>query len=508
MSRANNAIFPLLVAAALGVGACGGAGKTTVAVPGTASKTAPPAPPSTSAADSLGPRPEPKPPVPFVPPAPQVLEGPGNSKVWLLERHALPLVTIALVVPYGSAAEPADKGGLAFASADMLDEGAGDRDALAFSKAINDLGAKLSSAADRDSSIVSLEVLVSKLDQALPLLADAVVRPRHANKDWTRVRTLWQNALKNRAHEPNEVARVVTSAVYYGAQHPYAHPPDGTLTSAKKVQLGDISKWHKTIWRPDAATFVVVGDVKPDAIGASLKKAFAAWKVPAAAQPPVVTPGPASESNLRTFVVDRADAPQVVMSFARSGPPASDAVFPRLNMLNLALGGSFTSRLNQNLREDHGWTYGVRSRFNSQRGAGMFVVRAALRADATAPALRETKKEIDKMRAEGLAAPEIDKVRALLNGEALETYGTLHGVAGSLASNAALGLPPDQDAKDLASQRSATPKDLATLASSYLDVSSVTLVLVGPKETAIKALADSGLPKPELVDAEGRSVAH
>ncbi len=112
------------------------------------------------------------------------------------------------------------------------------------------------------------------------------------------------------------------------------------------------------------------------------------------------------------------------------------------------------------------------------------------------------------MRAEGLAAPEIDKVRALLNGEALETYGTLHGVAGSLASNAALGLPPDQDAKDLASQRSATPKDLATLASSYLDVSSVTLVLVGPKETAIKALADSGLPKPELVDAEGRSVAH
>ncbi len=507
MSEASRAVSAIVLAAAISAAACAGSAKTNLAVPAT-SAGSPPAPGAASAAaDSLGPRPEPKPPVPFVPPAPQVLEGPAGSKVWLLERHGLPIVTIALVVPYGSAAEPMEKGGLAFATADMLDEGAGDRDALAFSQAVNDLGAKLASSADRDSSVVSLEVLVAKLDQALPLLADAVVRPRHENKDWTRVRTLWNNALKNRAHEPNDVARVVTSVVYYGPKHPYAHPPDGTLTSAKSVLLPDISKWHKAIWRPDAATFVVVGDVKPEGITASLKKAFAAWKVPASAAAPVVPPGPISNSGVRTYVVDRSDAPQVVLSFARSGPPASDPAFPRLGMLNVALGGSFTSRLNQNLREDHGWTYGVRSRFNAQRGAGMFVVRAAIRADAIAPALRETKKELEKMAAGGLAEGEIDKVRALLNGEALETYGALHGVAGSLASNAALGLPPDQDAKDLASQRSATPKDLSTLASAYLELSSATLILVGPKDAAIKALADNGLPKPELVDAEGRPVA-
>jgi predicted Zn-dependent peptidase len=173
-------------------------------------------------------------------------------------------------------------------------------------------------------------------------------------------------------------------------------------------------------------------------------------------------------------------------------------------MLNIALGGSFTSRLNQNLREDHGWTYGVRSRFNAQRGIGMFVVRAAIRADAITPALGETRKEITKMAQDGVTDAEIEKLRAQLNGDALQSFGTLHSVTGSLASNAGLFLAPDQDAKDLDSQRSATTKDLSTLAARYLDLTSATIVLVGPKDLATKAIAANGLPQPELVDAEGR----
>ncbi|HKQ71585.1 MAG TPA: insulinase family protein, partial [Polyangiaceae bacterium] len=189
---------------------------------------------------------------------------------------------------------------------------------------------------------------------------------------------------------------------------------------------------------------------------------------------------------------------------ARGGPPAADPVYPRLSMLNIALGGSFTSRLNQNLREDHGWTYGVRSRFNAQRGPSMFVVRAAIRADAISPALGETRKEVAKMAKDGVTDPEVEKLRALINGEALETYSTLHSATGTLASNAALGLAPDQDAKDLAAQRSATPADLGQLAAQYLDLSRATVVLVGPKEAAVKALEDNGLPKPIFVDGEGR----
>jgi predicted Zn-dependent peptidase len=250
---------------------------------------------------------------------------------------------------------------------------------------------------------------------------------------------------------------------------------------------------------------VVVGDVTPDQATSLLGKAFAAWKTPtsmpmsAAVEPYLVRP-----KGVRTFVVDRADAPQIVMSLASAGPRASDPAFPRLSMLNIGLGGSFTSRLNQNLREDHGWTYGARSRFNAQRGPAMFVVRADIRADAIGPALAETRKEIEHEAKEGLTEAEVEKFKALLNGEALESFGTVHGAGASLAGNAALGLAPDQDAKDLVSQRSATAKDLSALAAKYLDLSSALVVLVGPKDLATKAFAENQLPAPELLDADGR----
>jgi predicted Zn-dependent peptidase len=315
---------------------------------------------------------------------------------------------------------------------------------------------------------------------------------------------LWVNALKNRAHEPNEVARVATSALYYG-DHPYAHPPEGTLTSAQHVALNDISAWHKRIWRPDVATFVVVGDVTPDKVTQLLAKAFANWKVPTALpMPPSVEPYLVRQKGVRTFVVDRADAPQIVMSIAAPAPRASDPSFARLGMLNIGLGGTFTSRLNQNLREDHGWTYGARSRFNAQRGPGMFVVRAAIKSDAISPALREARKEVERMAKDGLSDTEVDKLKALVNGDALESYGTVHGVASSLATNVELGLASDQDAKDLASQRSATAKDLSALAAKQLDLSSSLVVLVGPRELAVKALAENGLPPPEFVDGDGK----
>jgi predicted Zn-dependent peptidase len=351
-------------------------------------------------------------------------------------------------------------------------------------------------------------VLSSKLEPALGLLADAVVKPRHEKKDWSRVSALWNNALKNRTQEPNDVARVVTTFEFYGAKHPYAHPPDGTMASAKKVQLGDIAKWHKTIWRPDTATFIVVGDVKPADLTALLGKAFAAWKAPGESALPIADPGPAPSRELRSFVVDRPGAPQVVMSWVRPGPKASEPAYAPLSMINIALGGSFTSRLNQNLREDHGWTYGARSSVNAQRSAGMVIVRAAIRADAISGALRETRKELSTFAKDGLGDADLEKVRALLNGDALESYGTVRGVAASLAGNASLGLLPDQDVRDLAAQRGASAKDLAALSTKYFDLSAATVVLVGPKDLAVKALAENGLPKPEFVDAEGAPVAH
>ena len=472
--------------------------------PGTAAATAPrPAGPP----DPLGPRPEVPSPPPFVPPVPVVFPGPGGSTVWLVERHELPLVAVALVVPYGSSSDPPKLAGLAHVTADMLDEGAGARDALAFSSAVDDLGARLTSQADRETSVVSLEIAAARLPAGLGLLGDAVLRPRYTTKDFDRVTSLWKNALRARGDDPNDVARVVTAAAFWGREHPYGRPTDGTLTTADNVKRPAVLQWHQAVWRPDVATFVVVGDVTRAALTTQLTAAFAGWKAPPAPPPPVVAAPPPEAPGLRTVVVDRPEAPQVVLSVMREGVSAANKALPRLELLNLALGGSFTSRLNQNLREDHGWTYGVRSRFVAQRSSGAFTIRAAIRTDALADAIGETRKEVARLVAEGLPEADVAKVKAQARADAIQSYGSLRAIALGLAANAGAGLGADADAKTLTTQASARPDDLAPLSRMALPIDAATYVLVGPRAPIEAALAAAKLPAPESRDVNGAPTA-
>lgn len=455
------------------------------------------------AADPLAEKPAVTPAAVFVPPVPEVFDGPAGSKIWLLERHTLPLVSLAVVTPLGAAAEPGDRGGLAVVTADMLDEGAGTRDALAFSAALDELGAHLSTAADRDKSLVACDVLSERFEPALALVADAIVRPRHDAKDFGRVSALWKNALRSRGDDPQDVARLVSSAALFGVDHPYGRPLEGTTASAGRVGLPDVARFHHMVWRPDMVTFVVVGDTTRAKIGAQLEKAFAGWTAPKEPKPELPAPKP-PEPGPRVVVVEREGAPQVVMTVIKPGVAASSPELPGLGLLNVALGGSFTSRLNQNLREDHGWTYGARTRFAGHRTAGSFVARAAIRADAIEPALKETLKEIDALAKSGLDDGENGKVRALVRAEAIETYGSIGAIARSLAQNAALGLPPDQDARELAAQASVKPADLTALSAKYLPTASATIVLVGPRKAIEAALSANGLPQGETRDVEGK----
>lgn len=504
MSRSSERALAFALALLAGCGA-----PPAPATPAAASSAAPATSASALApADPLGPRPVPGEMPAFDPPAPVVLDGPGGSKVWLVERHALPLVSIALVVPFGASRDPEGEAGLATITADMLDEGAGARDALAFSSALQTLGATLSASADRDASSVRLDVLASKLPEALALFADAVLRPRHDAKDWKRVSTLWQNRLRAREDEPTEVARVVTAAAAWDAADPYSRPTDGTLASAKRVALADVRAFHRAAFRPAHATFVVVGDVDAAKATALLAKAFSGFvdgSTPAA--PPLAPVKRATHAGLRTLVVDRKDAPQVVLSIARPSVPASDDSLAPLEMTNIALGGSFTSRLVQNLREDHGYTYGVRSRFAVQARDGLFVVRSSIRTDAIGAALGEALRELTEFAAKGPTVDEIEKVRAQATSDVVSTYGSLHGIAASLATNAGLGLGPDADRRALAAQRAALPPLLRDLAKTHFDLEGATIVMVGPVAAAREAARANGLPEPELVDAEGRPVA-
>jgi zinc protease len=478
-----------------------------------------PAPPASSAPpvaarpiDPLGPKPEVPKGAAFVPPLAEAFDGPLGTKVWLLERHDLPLVSVLAVTPYGSGLEPSEEAGLAHLTASLLDEGAGKRDSVTFAAALDALGARLSSSNDRDSSVVSLEVLSARLPEALALFGDALVRPRHDARDFKRIHGLWQNELKARGDDPSDVARVATSAAYFGTDHPYGRPVEGTLTSSARVTLAKAKAFHQTIWRPDAVTFVIVGDVKKADVGPLLEKSLGAWKAPAKAPlPTVVAPvlaprvaKPEASGKPRAVLVVREGAPQVVMSVARRGVAAADPTAPGLALVNTILGGSFTSRLNQSLREDHGWSYGARSRFNLQRGTGLFVARAAVRTDAISPALKETLRIVKDVAQKGIAADELSKAQKQIDQDTVSAYGTLRGIAFSLASNVGLGLGVDADRTSLAAQMSAKEPALAAAAKEHLTLDDDTvLVFVGPKAAVEQALRDNELPPPELRDADG-----
>lgn len=495
------------------------------AAPAPAPMTAPP-PPASSAppvvaapVDPLGPRPEVPRGAPFVPPLAIAFDGPLGTKVWLLERHDLPLVSVLAVTPYGGGIDPKGEAGLAHLTSSLLDEGAGKLDSVAFAAALDALGARLSSSNDRDSSVVSLEVLSSKLPEALALFGDALVRPRHDPRDFKRVHGLWQNELRARGDDPNDVARVVTSAAYFGLEHPYGRPLEGTLASSGRVTLAKAKAFHKAIWRPDAVTFVIVGDVKQAEVGALLEKSLGEWKAPANTPLPApiapvpekadgtakaAKPAPVGEGKPRTVLVAREGAPQVVMSVARRGVAAADPEAPGLALVNTILGGSFTSRLNQSLREDHGWTYGARSRFNLQRGTGLFVARAAVRTDALSPALTETLRIVKDIAQKGIAADELAKAQQQVDQDTVSSYGTLRGIAFSLASNVGLGLGIDADRRSLAAQMSAREPALATASHQHLTLDEdAVVVFVGPRAVVEQALRDNGLPPPELCDADG-----
>lgn len=443
-------------------------------------------------------------PRPFQAPSPVVYETTQGITVWLVERRELPIVSVRLGIPIGSAEDPPGRGGLAHITAAMLDEGAGERDAIAISTELNDIGVSLSTSVERDGSRLGMTVLTKHLDTAFSIFGDIITKPRLPAKEWERVTDLWYTQLERRADDPSAVASVVRNAVLYGPDTPYGHPSSGLLDTAKAVTLDDVKRHHAESYRPDQAMLVVVGDIDRARLDELIDAHLGDWTKPETPPPPR-GPAPAPlDSRPDVIVVDRPDAPQSVVALCGPGIAASDPAAPLLDLVNTALGGSFTSRLNQNLREDHGWTYGARSAFVETRGVGTFVANAAVFTKVTAAALREMVREIEDVASSGLTETELRKVRAQDLTDMIQTNETVDGLSSRLLDLALLDLPPDFDAKASERRQAARPERLAELAKAHLDTSRMTIVVVGPKDQIIPQLRALDRGQPVLWTPEGQ----
>jgi predicted Zn-dependent peptidase len=431
--------------------------------------------------------------------------------VWLLERHALPLVAVMVGVPSGGSSDPKGKAGVAEEAAAMLTSGAGKRSALEFDRAVDDLGASIASSATSDTSYLRLSVTKKNFAPAMQLLGDAAVRPRMDAAEWKRVHDLWANELDERQSDPEALAGALAPIVLFGPDHPYGHPTSGLPSAAPRVGLADAKRFYEGAWRPDRAVVVAVGDVTKDELDAQLVAAFGAWKAPPGPALPVVTPAaPASDaasgSSPRIFLVDRADAAQAVIYALRAGPSALDASYPLLARANIAVGGGFTSRLNEDLRVKHGWTYGAESWVPPRRGTGIVRAGGGFVTASAVDALSRMLADFDEAGAGGLTEAEEAKTRVQAREDSVEEYETVGHAAGVLIQDALLGLPPDYEAKAAVATDQADLAALNGVVKTYFQHFATAVVIVGPRAKLEAPLAQAGFSQVTVVDAEGNPI--
>jgi predicted Zn-dependent peptidase len=445
-------------------------------------------------------------PVAFRPPAPERFALANGIPVQFWRTPELPLTAARLVFQPGGALTAADgrDAGLASLTAQMLDEGAGDLDALRFGEAVAALGGRFSSAAGRDALEVSLTVLSRNFGKGVSLLADAVRRPRLEEKDFARVKRLLLDDLAQSDERPGEVAARVASRALYGAGHPYSWPAEGTPASVEAITLEQVRAERAALVRPDLATLLVAGSLSAAETKAALERSLGDWK--AEGMKPPVVPVPATPSRAggqKLFIVDRPEAPQTVVRFAAPAPVFEDPARPKLRLLGTILGGSFTSRLNQNLREKNGYTYGASSGFGLGRATGAFTAGADVTAKVTGASLREFLSEFSRLSGGDVTPEEVGKARDIARDGAVQAFSGLSGILSTATNYVELGAPFEILGEDLVTQASLDASALNAAAKTAIALDRGVLVLVGDKAEILPQLKGLPLPPPIEVDAWG-----
>jgi predicted Zn-dependent peptidase len=437
-------------------------------------------------------------------PAVQKLNLSNGLPVFLAEMHDVPTVQVVLVLKSGASADPPAKPGLASLTADMLDEGAGGKDALALADAIDFLGADLSTGSSWDLSSVALHVPVARLEAALPLLADVALRPEFPEQELERIRRQRLTGLLQARDEPAAIAGLAVARALFGQKHRYGLPAGGNAASLATIKASDLRGFHAEHYRPSNAALIVVGDVKADVVLPLLENAFAGW--PKAAAPRTTgVPEPPQLKERVFWLVDRPGAAQSAIRIGRVGPDRSTPDFPILQVMNTLLGGSFTSRLNRNLREQHGYTYGAGSRFDFRRVGGVFLAASDVQTPSTADALKEFLTELARIRTP--ATPEeVERARNYLALGYAGDFETSGQLAGKLAEQWLYALPDDVFTSFVPKALAAGVDQVRGAAAARIDPAGIAIVIVGDRakvEAPLRALNVAPLRVLSIADVMG-----
>ena len=418
----------------------------------------------------------------------------NGLRVWTVEHHAVPLVSFLALLPVGAASDPPDRPGLAAVTSDMLDEGCGDLTALQLHDTLGRIGAHLDSEIGSDATILTISSLGRFADRAAALLADMLVRPRLEQHDFDRVRELRLNRLVQlRDMAPALADRMFARLLF--RDHPYGHLPIGTEESLRAITLGEVADFHRVMFGPSQMTIVAAGDAPHQALADSVERAFGSWSAPVtrAAADPMHIPAPPPPPD-RVALVHRQAAAQSELRIGHIGVARATPDYHALLVLNMVLGGQFVSRINMNLREDKGYTYGARTSFDFRRGPGPFVLHASVQSEATVDAVLEALGELQAIRgARPVTQHELETARAALIRGYPRSFETAEQISRGAAQLALYELPDDYFSTFMPRVLAVDEAAVTRAATQHIDPARLLTVIVGDREKV-----GPGLPRLNL----------
>jgi predicted Zn-dependent peptidase len=428
---------------------------------------------------------------------------PNGAELVVVPKRDLPLVAVSVNLVGGARNfEPAGKDGLAALTAQMLSEGTTTRTGEQLADAQQLLGTTIVANVGDESGSIGFTALKTRLDSALALLADMLVNPSFPAAGLERLRGRALVGLSQAKDQPNAVATNVFARTLYGAEHPYGRFP--TEGSVRAITRDDVAAFHRDYFRPGRAVITVAGDVEPAAVRASVERALAAWPA-GGARPAFAYPSLPAGGATAIYLVDKPNAAQSVFQIGLPGPARDTPDYYALEVMNTALGGLFQSRLNHDIREVKGYSYGVRSGFAFGRGPGAFAAGGGIISAKTDSALIAF---MTHLRGVHGGVPftddEIRQAKEALVQRLPGRFASVNGTAGAVGSLFVLGLPESYYADYAAKVNAVTADDMTRVARRYIDLARLNIVVVGDRASIEAPLARTGVAPIVVLDAEGR----
>ncbi|HEY8536100.1 MAG TPA: pitrilysin family protein [Vicinamibacterales bacterium] len=443
---------------------------------------------------------------PFTAPAVQSAKLPNGLEVLVVERRDLPKVNVALVTRAGAAADPAGKAGLASLTVTTIDMGTKTRKALEIEETFGTLGTTLTGSVGRESARLGIDVLKRNLPPALALLADVVQNPTFPQDEVAREQKRTLDAIAQADRNPNALAARIVPMLAFGGEHPYGWPTQGLRGTVERITRDDIAAFHAARWKPGSTALIFAGDISLDEATALAREHFGGWSGGAA--PAIQVPAPKPVPPGRVYLVDRPDSAQTVVAQILPGIRRTAPDYYALSVVDEAWGGStLGTRLNMNLRETKGYSYGVFATLNAMSHTGGWWAMGGVQTDKTAEAVAEFDRELrDLAAARPISAEEFETVQARITRGYAQQFESLARVTQQIGNLWTLGLPMTELQREYDAVKTLTLDKVLAASKQYVRPDSVSYLLVGDRakiEAGVRAL---NLGEIVVLDVEGRPV--